>query len=64
MTGAIYSSERDAFQEEDNVYERDPVRKARDEQAMALKRRQEEIPEDVYLKRDMLERLTWYKKWE
>ena len=60
----IDSNQRDTFQEEDNVYERDPVRKAREEKTAALKRRQEEIPEDVYLKRDMFDRLTWYKKWE
>jgi hypothetical protein len=29
-----------------------------------LKRRQEEIPEHIYLKRDLLDRVAWYKKWE
>ncbi len=52
------------FQEEDNLYERDPIRKEQEEKTLALKRRQEEIPEHIYLKRDLLDRVSWYKKWE
>ncbi|CAF2164338.1 unnamed protein product [Rotaria magnacalcarata] len=51
-------------EEEDNLYENDPIRKEREEKALALKRRQEEIPEHIYLKRDLLDRVSWYKKWE
>ena len=49
---------------EDQHYESDPVRRACEEQAAALQRRQEEIPAHVYLKRDLLDRVSWYKKWE
>ncbi|CAF1630101.1 unnamed protein product, partial [Adineta ricciae] len=45
-------------EEEDNLYERDPVRREREEKALALKRRQEEIPEHIYLKRDLLDRVA------
>ncbi|CAF3369711.1 unnamed protein product [Rotaria socialis] len=51
-------------EEEDNLYENDPIRKEHEEKALALKRRQEEIPEHIYLKRDLLDRVSWYKKWE
>ncbi|CAF4057365.1 unnamed protein product [Rotaria magnacalcarata] len=45
-------------EEEDNLYENDPIRKEREEKALALKRRQEEIPEHIYLKRDLLDRVS------
>ncbi|CAF2515277.1 unnamed protein product [Rotaria sp. Silwood2] len=51
-------------EEEDNLYQQDPIRKEREEKALALKRRQEEIPEHIYLKRDLLDRVSWHKKWE
>ncbi len=60
----LFDKQMILFQEEDNLYERDPIRKEREEKALALKRREEEIPEHIYLKRDLLDRVSWYKKWD
>lgn len=54
----------DDFQEEDNLYERDPKRQEHEEKKVALQQRKEEIPENIYLKEHLLDRVAWYKKWE